>query len=77
MSPDKMGQLPVEINLKWCKACGICYALCPKKVLAGDEWGKAYVAHPEDCIKCQTCEIMCPDLAVKVVAARKPKKEDE
>mgnify|MGYP004520995225 CR=1 FL=1 len=55
----------IEINTKWCKGCGICVALCPKKVLAlKDE--KSFVANAEACIKCRMCEYRCPDLAIFV-----------
>jgi len=58
-----------DINPKWCKGCGICVALCPKKVLALKN-EKVSVEHPEDCIACRMCEFRCPDLAIYV------KKED-
>ena len=48
----------------WCKACGICIALCPKHVFDTGTDGKPIVARPEDCINCGTCEIMCPDFAI-------------
>lgn len=58
-----MAQL--EINKKWCKGCGICVVLCPKKVLAiKDE--KSTVVNAEACIQCRMCEYRCPDLAIFV-----------
>jgi 2-oxoglutarate ferredoxin oxidoreductase subunit delta len=48
----------------WCKACGICIALCPKKVFDTGTDGKPIVARPQDCINCGMCEIMCPDFAI-------------
>ncbi|MEA4882526.1 MAG: 4Fe-4S binding protein [Clostridia bacterium] len=70
MSSPECPETPVVVRTEWCKACGICIAMCPKKVLEAGPGGKAVVARPEDCIKCEMCEIMCPDLAVRVVASR-------
>ncbi len=64
-------EVPVEINAKWCKGCDICVAFCPKEVLVRPEGEKAQVAHPEKCTRCGLCEIMCPDLAIVVIPARK------
>ena len=55
-----------EINRNWCKVCGICVSLCPKKVLELDEFDKVVAAHPEQCITCKLCEKICPDLAITV-----------
>ncbi len=65
-SPDTVNTDPVLIDRSLCKACGICIAFCPKKVLEADESGIAVVAHPEECIKCRMCELRCPDFAVMV-----------
>jgi 2-oxoglutarate ferredoxin oxidoreductase subunit delta len=63
-------EAPVLVRREWCKGCGICIAMCPKKVLEAAPDGKAVVARPDDCTRCETCEIMCPDFAVRVVAKR-------
>jgi 2-oxoglutarate ferredoxin oxidoreductase subunit delta len=58
-----------EINEKWCKGCGICVALCPKKVLALKN-EKVAVVNEEACIKCRLCEYRCPDFAIFVKEAK-------
>jgi 2-oxoglutarate ferredoxin oxidoreductase subunit delta len=55
----------IKVNLKWCKGCEICVAYCPKAVLEM-EGGKVKVARPDDCIKCNLCELRCPDFAITV-----------
>ncbi len=57
----------IVINRDWCKGCGICIALCPKKVLELDGSDKAVVIRPDDCICCRMCELRCPDLAIEVL----------
>ena len=53
-----------------CKGCGLCVAVCPKKVLELSEevntmgYFPAYQARFEDCVFCTTCCIMCPDVAI-------------
>ena len=49
-----------HINREWCKGCGICVELCPKKVLELDETDKVIAARPQDCICCKLCELRCP-----------------
>jgi 2-oxoglutarate ferredoxin oxidoreductase subunit delta len=57
---------------KWCKACGICYDLCPQGTLDADEEGKVYLKFPETCTGCKICELHCPDFAILVLG--KPRK---
>ena len=60
------------IDKERCKGCGLCVAVCPKKVLEiTDEanakgYFPAYQARPEDCVFCTTCCIMCPDVAISI-----------
>ena len=58
------GPPPLEINLKWCKACNICIALCPKEVFEPNRDGKPIIARPENCTQCSICWVHCPDLAI-------------
>ena len=56
----------IQIKQQWCKACGICYNLCPKGVLDKDSSGKVIVKNPDACIKCRICEEHCPDFVIKI-----------
>jgi 2-oxoglutarate ferredoxin oxidoreductase subunit delta len=55
-----------------CKGCAICVEFCPKDVLALAEHynSKGYhpprPIHPEDCVNCGLCELLCPEFAVYV-----------
>ena len=71
--PDRSEHPDVEIFVydKWCKACGICYELCPAGVLEADKAGCPVVAHPEKCLACNLCEMLCPDMAITVYKERK------
>lgn len=57
----------IEINQGWCKRCGICTAFCPKQVFHEAEDGTVTVARPEECISCELCERLCPDLAIELL----------
>jgi 2-oxoglutarate ferredoxin oxidoreductase subunit delta len=56
----------VLINKKWCKGCGLCIGICPKKVLELDDRVKCEAVRTDDCIGCRQCENVCPDFAVTV-----------
>ena len=56
----------VEVNKKWCKGCGLCIGICPKKVLEFDNDVKCGPARPDDCIGCHQCDNICPDFAITV-----------
>mgnify|MGYP005847743121 CR=1 FL=1 len=62
----------VEIEGRFCKACGYCISACPKKVI---EFGEdvnpmgyyfAKAVRTEDCIGCCSCATICPDAAISV-----------
>lgn len=55
---------------KWCKNCGICVAVCPKKVYEIDRNDRHAIVHPQDCIGCQMCVDHCPDFALTVEEVR-------
>ena len=56
----------IHIYDAWCKACGICVAICPRQVLAINEMGYPYVANEANCTRCGICELHCPDFAIDV-----------
>jgi len=56
----------ININLKWCKACGICVDLCPSQVLTKNEKGYPEVKDETKCTKCKLCELRCPDFAIEL-----------
>lgn len=56
-------KLKIRVNEKWCKACGICMAFCPKKALTPMKNGKP-TWNDEACIRCGLCEVRCPDFAI-------------
>lgn len=62
----------VVVLSEYCKSCGLCIAICPKKVMEiGDKvnpkgYYTAVVSHPEECIGCKLCGTMCPDMALEI-----------
>ena len=56
----------ININLKWCKACGICVDLCPNEVLFQNEKGYPEVKDETKCTRCKLCELRCPDFAIEI-----------
>jgi len=56
--------LPLAINLGWCKACNLCIALCPTQVFEPDRDGKPIQARPDACTQCTICWVHCPDFAI-------------
>ncbi len=55
-----------------CKSCGLCIEICPVKCLAWDEEIIGHFGRPtvkceiEKCIQCRKCELICPDMAIRV-----------
>lgn len=56
----------IDVLSKWCKGCGLCIAICPKKVLELSEQVKSVPVRPDDCIGCHQCDNICPDMAITV-----------
>ena len=56
-----------------CKGCGLCTAVCPKKIIALDTsvlnakgYHPAVITDQASCIACAMCATMCPDCVIKV-----------
>ncbi len=63
----KQGKLfDVAFFYDWCKACGLCASLCPRKIILNDESGKPYIEQMDRCSGCRFCVIHCPDFAITV-----------
>ncbi len=56
----------VKFFYEWCKSCGICAAMCPKKIILLDDRGNPLIEDMDGCIGCRNCEIHCPDFAITV-----------
>jgi len=65
----------IDIFRAWCKSCGICAALCPRKCIELDENGNPVVVAEEKCTGCGWCETHCPDFAISV-RIKKPVPKD-
>lgn len=69
--------IPVQSNVividRLCKGCGICVDFCPTKALKSSnkvtQLGSPIptLERPENCVKCEICEMLCPDYAIFVV----------
>jgi 2-oxoglutarate ferredoxin oxidoreductase subunit delta len=59
--------IPIALDHRLCKACGICVAICPNTVYDRDHLGYPVIARPDSCIQCLRCELHCPDFAIEIV----------
>jgi 2-oxoglutarate ferredoxin oxidoreductase subunit delta len=56
----------------YCKGCGYCVEICPKKVLKeSNRLNKKGYILPEtenikECIYCKKCELICPEMAITI-----------
>jgi adenylylsulfate reductase, subunit B len=48
-----------------CDGCGACERTCMGDVIRMKD-GKAFIAYPEDCSGCISCELSCPRYAINV-----------
>ena len=61
-----MNQVVVDVDA--CTGCKTCYLACFADVIRWDAEAKQpIIAYPEDCVRCNYCEISCKDEAIKVV----------
>ena len=58
----------VTFYSKWCKSCGLCSALCVKKIIQTDKGGLPFITNDamDRCYGCRFCEIHCPDFAITI-----------
>ena len=56
-----------------CKGCGLCVAVCPKKIITlrsdilnAKGFHPAGIEEMDKCIGCASCAIMCPDSVIEV-----------
>lgn len=62
----------IRVNESFCKGCGYCIEFCPRHVFERTEEindrgvSPPRVARPEDCVGCELCARLCPELAVSV-----------
>ena len=58
----------VKIDLEACSSCKTCYKACFADVIRWDAEAKLpVVAYPEDCVRCNLCEVECPEECITVV----------
>jgi 2-oxoglutarate ferredoxin oxidoreductase subunit delta len=64
----------IEIDRERCKGCGLCVGACPEKILmlSKDQSNAqglpfAQCFDPGRCTACQSCAIICPDTAIRVL----------
>ncbi len=59
----------VVVDFEACTGCKTCYLACFADVIRWDaEAKRPVIAYPEDCVRCNVCEINCKDEAIKVAA---------
>ena len=61
----------VEVREDYCKSCGLCVKVCPKKVLRISDRINPKGYRPveqfqEGCIACALCARICPDVVLTV-----------
>ena len=61
----------IEIDRFFCKGCGLCMDVCPKKLItysaeAGEAGAYAEQKDSTECTGCKLCAIQCPECAISV-----------
>ena len=64
----------ISISRVFCKKCGICANVCPKQVYEFNGLEGPQVAKPDDCIFCDLCIMMCPEMAIDITKNQKTEK---
>jgi 2-oxoglutarate ferredoxin oxidoreductase subunit delta len=67
----------IVVDTDRCKGCQLCVNACPQHVISlvlkkVNVHGYPYVEpiHPEDCIGCSSCGIVCPDGCITVYRSK-------
>jgi 2-oxoglutarate ferredoxin oxidoreductase subunit delta len=69
--------MTIKIHADYCKGCGYCIEICPKKVLIESNSlnKKGYtlpqVHNESSCTSCKQCELICPEMAITVETEEK------
>lgn len=68
-----MKKIVFQINEEYCKGCGLCVSVCPKKILelsSEKTNSKGYkpirMTNVDECIGCLSCAMMCPDVVIQI-----------
>jgi 2-oxoglutarate ferredoxin oxidoreductase subunit delta len=62
----------IKINSERCKSCGLCIAVCPKKLIIISKEANSQGFFPAEagpdgeCTGCALCAETCPDVAIEV-----------
>ena len=69
MNETVSDQQKVIVVWRLCKGCRICVDFCPTRVLEMSNTPKSIpvLKNPRKCVKCEACEMLCPDSAIFVV----------
>jgi 2-oxoglutarate ferredoxin oxidoreductase subunit delta len=66
-----MGWDMVKIVIDYAKCVGdadrICVEICPVSIFRNNKSDKPKIVNEENCIMCRTCEVNCPEQAIKIL----------
>ena len=68
-----MAKGKLTFNEEFCKSCGLCVNVCPKKILYINTdvinkkgYNPVSVTDMDACIACSSCALMCPDAVIGI-----------
>lgn len=68
-----MKKIVFHVNEEYCKGCGLCVTVCPKKILElstertnSKGYNPMQIINVDECIGCLSCAMMCPDVAIEI-----------